>query len=198
MMNTGRFLTAVGVVLLGCSALIFPVNAFYNPQPGRWLNRDPINEPGFKLLTDIWQDFDHEEEKNLHVFVRNNAVSFYDPLGNCFCLFKGNIGKLTVDPSCLGVLAIWVIDEGNAPAAGATTGITVSADGYVLNGTMYKIDGSTCVTLKCDENGVIEETCVNFIASWCYGKKPPYAVPPGSLGVPPKEPPLGSIPPLAK
>lgn len=42
------------------------VLAFYNPETGRWLNRDPIAEKG---------------EKNLYGFVANDALGKYDILG---------------------------------------------------------------------------------------------------------------------
>lgn len=123
----------------------------YNPSTGRWLSRDPINEPGFNVLIRSQNPFNVDEEKNLRGFVRNNPANDYDPLGLscCICFFKFSTGKLTINKNCRGVLAIWVIDENNAPAAGASAGSTVSADGYVLGGTTYKIDGSVCVEINC-------------------------------------------------
>ena len=41
-------------------------SAFYNPQPGRWLNRDPIGENG---------------GQNLEGFVFNNPISLVDSIG---------------------------------------------------------------------------------------------------------------------
>lgn len=43
-----------------------PAHAFYNPQQGRWLNRDPIGERG---------------GFNLNAFVENDSISKIDPLG---------------------------------------------------------------------------------------------------------------------
>ena len=50
-MKTSQLFDVLGLLLFGCSALAPSANAFYNPQRGRWLNRDPINEPSFKVLT---------------------------------------------------------------------------------------------------------------------------------------------------
>jgi hypothetical protein len=61
------------------------------------------------------------------------------------CVFKGNIGRLTIAANCKGKSPIWVIDENNAPAAPAVAGTTVPADGFVLGCVLYQIDGSTCV-----------------------------------------------------
>jgi RHS repeat-associated protein len=138
----------------------------YSPGLGRWVSRDPINELGFKLLTGKDEAFDLYEEKNLYASVRNRPVNYIDALGNglCICVFKGPIGKLTVNSNCRGVLSMWVIDEYNAPAAGATAGTTVSADGFVVGGTTYKIDGSTCVEIDCAGGTVTVSCCVNSIA----------------------------------
>ena len=48
------------------TALIYYGYRYYNPQTGRWLSRDPIGEQG---------------GTNLNVFVKNDPVSFIDPLG---------------------------------------------------------------------------------------------------------------------
>ena len=171
----------------------------YTLPLGLWLSRDPINELGLNLLIRSQNPFNWDEEKNLYGFVRNNPGSHYDPLGLscCICVFKGNIGKLTINSNCKGVLSIWVIDEGSAPAAGATAGSTVSADGYVLGGTTYKIDGSTCVDINCAGGKIRISCCVNNLAA-IMGKKCPYAVAAGAFGGPPKEPTPGSTPPVAK
>ena len=42
---------------------------FYRPDHGRWLNRDPIEESG---------------GENLYAFCANNAISYFDPIGNSF------------------------------------------------------------------------------------------------------------------
>ena len=73
----------------------------------------------------------------------------------------------------------------------------VPVDGFVIGGTTYKVDGSTCVKIKCAVNYYSIETCVNLIASGI-GKQPPYIVPPGEFGGPPKEPRDGEEPPYVR
>jgi hypothetical protein len=63
-------------LLLGQDAV-----AFYNPSTGKWLSRDPINELGSKIVSRDRRHFDRNEEKNVHGFVRNNPLMYYDPLG---------------------------------------------------------------------------------------------------------------------
>lgn len=111
----------------------------------------------------------------------------------CICVFKFKIGRLTVDPSCRGTLRIWLIDEGAAAALQpVVTGQTYNADGFKIGGRTWKIDGSTCVTIKCTPQGVFAETCVNLIALGL-GKGPPRVVPAGTFGGPPKEPAAGAV-----
>jgi len=54
---------------------------YYDPSTGRWLSRDPINESGFKVVTDIWKPLDRNQAKNLYTFVFNNAITLVDLLG---------------------------------------------------------------------------------------------------------------------
>ena len=49
---------------------VYPGYRFYNPRTGRWLTRDPISE---------------KSDKNLFVFVHNNATGGVDRLGLCEC-----------------------------------------------------------------------------------------------------------------
>ena len=65
-MNTKQSSAALGLLLLACSVLTPSVHAFYNPQPGRWLNRDPVEERG---------------GQNLNGFVHNSVVNGFDKDG---------------------------------------------------------------------------------------------------------------------
>jgi len=65
-MKAKLFLTMFSSLFLGCSVVTPSVHAFYNPQPGRWLNRDPIGEEG---------------GNNLYAFVANSPISHYDLVG---------------------------------------------------------------------------------------------------------------------
>ncbi len=157
---------------------------YYDAVTGRWPSRDPIEERG---------------GVNLYGFVGNDSINQIDILGRCICCFKLRTGKLTVDSSCRGA-RIWIIpeDPAPAPATGATSGTTVSADGFIIGGVMYKVHGSTCVTVKC-AGGALSSiyTCTNYAGSY-FGGGPASVTPPGSLGPLPKEPPPGSLPPIVK
>ena len=109
----------------------------------------------------------------------------------CICVFKGRIGKLTIDPSCRGCLSIWIIpEEVTDPAFTAPSADTsYSVDGFKIGNTIYKVDGSTCVEISCDsECQPIIWTCVNNLA-WLLGKKAAYPVPAGTFG---NEPPANT------
>ena len=54
------------LVALSLLFISLPANAFYNPQQGRWLSRDPIGE---------------RSEVNLYQFANNSPVQFVDNLG---------------------------------------------------------------------------------------------------------------------
>jgi RHS repeat-associated protein len=85
---------------------IYWKNRYYDWSPGRWLSRDPVNEPGFNLLangnsgkfkqdTDEEQEFDSDDSGDvvtpdtgtdqvsdlLYVFVQNNPENLIDDLG---------------------------------------------------------------------------------------------------------------------
>ena len=55
-------MTVLSLVLLWAA----PATAFYNPQTGRWLTRDPLQEEG---------------SANLHIVASNNPINAFDPLG---------------------------------------------------------------------------------------------------------------------
>lgn len=75
----------IAVIRLVVGLLLVLANdalAFYNPQTGHWLSRDPINEVGFKVLTRNPERFKRNGEKNLYGFVKNSPLTFCDPFGN--------------------------------------------------------------------------------------------------------------------
>jgi RHS repeat-associated protein len=60
---------------------------YYNASTGRWLSRDPINEPGCKaLLAPKPGKLRLAEEENPYKFVNNNGVNAWDKLGKKCCL----------------------------------------------------------------------------------------------------------------
>jgi YD repeat-containing protein len=158
---------------------------------GRFMQRDP-------LITISRARSGYEDGLSLSEYVRSRPTIATDPTGLlCFCPFNPlnpAKGELTVDDSCSGKCPIWVIPEDkNKPAyTPAESGKTVPADGFVLeDGTVYKIDGSTCVTISDAGGGTIKiSTCVNFCARLA-GKGKAHPVPPGTFS---NEPPQGAAP----
>jgi RHS repeat-associated protein len=55
--------------------------AHYHPGLQRWINRDPIHEPGFLSIQQYKFTWRPELEVNVFAFVPNNPVSFIDPYG---------------------------------------------------------------------------------------------------------------------
>lgn len=81
----------VGWVLLSLLGSMFTAHAWYEPSVQRWLNRDPLNEPGFGLRMSgaHWamdtsldgQIPEQEVRANLYAFVLNDPVGYSDPDG---------------------------------------------------------------------------------------------------------------------
>ena len=63
-----RLLTLVLLLVLACAQT---GSCFYNPQPGRWINRDPIQENGGIAIFG---------------FAHNNAINYWDKFGLQCCL----------------------------------------------------------------------------------------------------------------
>jgi RHS repeat-associated protein len=63
------------------SDLLMYIHRPYSASQGRFLCKDPINEPGFQSLTRRRQTFGRNEEKNLYCFVRNTPTTRIDRLG---------------------------------------------------------------------------------------------------------------------
>lgn len=83
-MKSRHLVTVLSVVLLACSALAPALHAFYNPQPGRWLNRDPINEVWHKSVT--YSGKTHpEQEINHYLFIYNAPIATIDARGELPC-----------------------------------------------------------------------------------------------------------------
>src|SRR5260221_14602976 len=127
-MNQSILLLVVLFLIAGFSK----VQAAYDSNVGRWIQRDPIEERG---------------GLNLYAYVANDPILYTDPTGEM--PFTSHDGYFKVNCSCKGKINLWVIDEHSAPAAPATCGVWVKADGFVMGGVTYKIDGSTSVELDC-------------------------------------------------
>src|SRR5580692_4549641 len=80
--------------IISCFVLLFslltalPTSAFYNPEIGRWANRDPIGEPGAMTLLGLRTFLspqavspDFAGAQNLYEFDLNDPVDNADPVG---------------------------------------------------------------------------------------------------------------------
>ncbi len=54
---------------------------YYDPLTGRWLSRDPLSEPGFRLETATKRKATTKHEAQMYVFVENNSIENWDYLG---------------------------------------------------------------------------------------------------------------------
>jgi RHS repeat-associated protein len=70
--------------------------AFYNPEEGRWLSRDPVNEPGVRRIAST-RIKGSRNDVNLYAFVKNVPQRFIDPLGLCGYSCGPNIGQAIVE-----------------------------------------------------------------------------------------------------
>jgi RHS repeat-associated protein len=70
----------LGLVL--CGLVCAPTaSAYYDPGVQRWINRDPIDEPGSQVTTGRLVGSTAPEEPNQHSFVKNTPVNTTDALG---------------------------------------------------------------------------------------------------------------------
>lgn len=73
---------------------------YLHPNLGRWLNRDPINELGFKLLVRSGGGFNRSEEANLFRFVSNDPISGIDPDGRSLMFPTGDLLQGAAENCC--------------------------------------------------------------------------------------------------
>ena len=128
----------------------------YQSSTGRWLTRDPINEPGSKCLRgehpkyrvdgELIDDTRVDEEKNLYHFVFNDPISLYDYLG-----LGHNFGR------CCNKSGgnEWALLDGvwRMLKPGECTGILEDCDGMTCGGGLYYVralEWASCVTPGCD------------------------------------------------
>jgi RHS repeat-associated protein len=128
----------------------------YQSSTGRWLTRDPINEPGSKCLRgehpkyrvdgELIDDTRVDEEKNLYHFVFNDPTNLYDYLG-----LGHNFGR------CCNKSGgnEWALLDGvwRMLKPGECTGILEDCDGMTCGGGFYYVralEWASCVTPGCD------------------------------------------------
>lgn len=140
---------------------------------GRTANESPIAGPG-QVSNSGYVD-DH----NLYQYAMSNPINRTDPIGlwPCFCPWipGSHTGWMRFDCSCRGRFGSIIPETGNAITS-VRCGEWYKADGFTLHGNSYKVDGGTCVTVKCNpfpSEGAKTETCVTIIPR-CLGMGSPY------------------------
>ncbi len=76
-MNTGIRHWTVALAATALYVAIGTASAFYDPGLQRWINREPLQEPGFKRLT---RRYGYPDE-NYYRFTRNQPTTYVDGLG---------------------------------------------------------------------------------------------------------------------
>jgi RHS repeat-associated protein len=72
--------TTAALALIAWLLLPETGNCFYNPSTGRWLNRDPLVEPGSETVRG-GASFSTDAGPNLYIFVSNDSLGAFDPYG---------------------------------------------------------------------------------------------------------------------
>jgi RHS repeat-associated protein len=74
------------IIQLRCWLVLFSLAAslqitlgYYDPSNQRWINRDPLNEPGFEVRTEASSE--HEMARNRFTFTENNPMTQVDATG---------------------------------------------------------------------------------------------------------------------
>jgi hypothetical protein len=82
----------VGLAILATLMMVDSALAYYSPSLGRFINRDPIAEPGAMLVRQlpsggafIPRDPASSDEPHTYAYVYNDPVRRIDPLGLCGC-----------------------------------------------------------------------------------------------------------------
>jgi hypothetical protein len=73
-------LMMLALVLIGVMAS-HKAEAFYNPNTGRWLSRDPVREVGFEMARPNFRKRIRNEHEGLYTFVKNNTPNNHDAYG---------------------------------------------------------------------------------------------------------------------
>jgi RHS repeat-associated protein len=183
--NPFKFVGRAGYYFDGDLAKYLLRARYYDPQTARFLSRD-------------------QSIRDFYRYGRSNPINTTDPSGFLAvpcdpCNFSGDAGWIFISCNCKGLLQIWIIPEADPPSPcfPATCGKWIKADGFVVTKGTFKVDGSTCNYFSCTGPplGVTITCCRSRLAALLGSKCPPYRVPPGTFGGPPKEPGIGQMPP---
>ena len=76
-----RSLSIFGLVMFGVIVVTQIASAYYDPNLQRWINRDPLQEPGFEHLRQAGARQLRREAASQYPFVGNNPITEFDLLG---------------------------------------------------------------------------------------------------------------------
>jgi len=131
---------------------------YYSADSGRWVNRDPINEPGHKLTRgvkqrrdvdgDIIDDTRLSEERNVLLYISNKPIDGFDGLGlahysKCCNTSSGDEWAL--------IGGVWTLLTPGACAGGWSP--NNDCDGMTRGGGFYAVyvGWATCAHPGCDQ-----------------------------------------------
>jgi RHS repeat-associated protein len=134
---------------------------YYNPNTGRWPNRDPIGERGFNVLTLHSQKFYRNEELNLYQLLGNNPINRVDfdgrgdvPGGKTFLVLTGGLGAIEM---CTRLYACLKLNSGeqvfirtpvsiglHLSALALSVGQAACGGPYTVRTRIWKDESDTC------------------------------------------------------
>ena len=161
---------AVALTALTLIATVQTSLAMYDPGLQRWINRDPLDEPGFEIVrnrlhvgSSPYRPAEKIEGPNLYDFVHNSPLAFIDPYGD------------RLAPAC-------------AACATCLTALAVDCAILCRDGTWdEKDEGFLSCMAKCATASPLYNTVCGGICAIC-GINSPKPCPPPRPSLPPPPP----------
>jgi RHS repeat-associated protein len=154
--------------------LVYYGYRYYNPSTGRWPNRDPINELGFKVLTERYEPINWNEEKNLYCLIGNDPLNRYDLFGLKSCCCNSGFWTAEVSYRVIGLMYVHGSFTGKVICSSdksVTASVSGSADGMGVQAGLIK--GKSKVGFWGKEcKDLVGQTAGIFLASVGFGVGP--------------------------
>jgi len=91
------------------SDLLYYGYRYYKPSTGTWPNRDPLNESGFRLISNSPRKPLHwNEGQSLYCFLANQTISSTDFLGLRGCNAVNDANCRAKGGTCVHIISIWI------------------------------------------------------------------------------------------
>lgn len=168
------------VAILAILAIAESASAYYSPAMGRFLGRDPIDEPGAALTRQVARQktgfiprdpIPTEAEGNSYRFVDNSPSNYVDLLGmfrNYICCNQDQRHRIRQDASH-ALTQIQVLRQQISIAIAQDTGQYPVFTGMALSTSLRYLDKAVDVIqnydVKCEPPGA-SQTCNNGAAAW--------------------------------